>query len=96
MYNIKVSIKDMTTLLAALQHYTLDLKDDPIRQQSAALNLNIGEQVLKQSEPVLAFDKAIKAGVFSESNAKYYMYMGTDSNGKAQFKHSITREYIKY
>lgn len=98
MYNIKVSIEDMETLLAALNHYTLDLKDDPIRRQSAAFNLNIGEQVLQQSEPVLAFDKAIKAGVLSKDNdadnfAGKYMYMGTSQEGPT-FKHRMTKQYL--
>lgn len=98
MYTIKVPIEDMTTLLAALNHYVLDLKNDPIRKQAAKLNLNVSEQVLEQTEPILAFDRAIKDGVLSndinaDNYAGRYMYMGTSKDGPS-FKHRMTRQYL--
>ena len=51
-------------------------------------------------DPMSSFDEAIKSGRLSadEKHPKYagnYMYMGHDKAGKAQFKHSNTREYLK-
>lgn len=48
-----------------------------------------------------AFERAIASGLLSANTkdanyAGHYMYMGNNNEGKAAFKHSITREYIKY
>lgn len=53
-----------------------------------------------KSEAQIEFEKALASNVLSrEENdtnfVGYYMYMGTE-NGKAQFKNSLTREYLKY
>jgi hypothetical protein len=51
-----------------------------------------------QMEANAAFDAAIDAGRlsadFAASNyAGRYMYMGTDADGRALFKNSLTRQY---
>jgi hypothetical protein len=85
---------------AALALYYDELKNDPLRPKVFALQINIGEQQQEQNESVMAFEGALMAGILSEDKSANnyvgaYMYMGMN-NGKAAFKHIMTREYLKY
>ena len=40
------------------------------------------------------FEKAVRNGVLSPATVGDYMYMGT-VNGQDQFKHRMTRQYLK-
>ncbi len=100
MYNIKVSIKDMGVLLEALNRYTWQINDPILRKSVAEMNLNIGEQVLQQSESINAFQTAINCNLLSadpESDffAGDYMYMGKEQDGSLGFKNRVTRRYVQ-
>ena len=101
MYTIKLMPEELTTIQAALEHYKLDLKNDPLRPKVVDLALNLSYQQTTEE----AFETAILQGILSRdvTASNYvgnYMYMGVShckssvTNGREGFKHIMSRKYV--